>query len=220
MFDEIKNNQTTPSVNARPSAPVRPTPSARAEDIFDEVDRTAKPEVFKPRPSGSTPPRGAVIPPEMNWKNNKKIVFGLVFGGLVIVAAGGYFGLKLAGMVKTSGSSAVVQEQPKNTEVAAPIVSPTAEVIETVAPTAEPIVTAPLDSDLDGLTNAEEAALGTDPNNPDTDHDGLTDREEVKVYLTDPLNADTDGDGFKDGDEVKNGYNPKGAGKLLDINKP
>lgn len=221
MFDEIKNNQTTPSVNARPSAPVRPVAPVRAEDIFAEVDKTnAKPDVFKFRPSGSTPPRGTVIPPEMNWKNNKKIVFGLVFGGLAIVAAGGYLGLKLASMVKSSGSSsAVVQEQPKNTEVAAPTVSPTAEVIETVAPTAEPIVTPPLDSDQDGLTDAEEATLGTNPNNPDTDGDGLTDREEVKVYLTDPLKADTDGDGFKDGDEVKNGYNPKGPGKLLDINR-
>ena len=30
-----------------------------------------------------------------------------------------------------------------------------------------------LDSDGDGLTDAEERALGTDPNNPDTDGDGL-----------------------------------------------
>ena len=52
----------------------------------------------------------------------------------------------------------------------------------------------------------------------DTDRDGLTDREEVKVYKTDPLNADTDGDGFNDGDEVDQGYNPKGSGKLYEIN--
>ncbi|MCX7007999.1 MAG: OmpA family protein [Kiritimatiellaeota bacterium] len=60
-----------------------------------------------------------------------------------------------------------------------------------------------LDSDGDGLTDREEAALGTDPFNPDTDGDGLTDGEEVKIYHTDPLNPDTDGDGLSDGAEVK-----------------
>ncbi|MBU0646828.1 thrombospondin type 3 repeat-containing protein [Patescibacteria group bacterium] len=71
-----------------------------------------------------------------------------------------------------------------------------------------------VDSDQDGLTDDEERLLGTDPNASDTDNDGLSDREELKVYNTNPLSADTDGDGYKDGDEVKNGYNPNGAGKL------
>jgi thrombospondin type 3 repeat protein len=35
------------------------------------------------------------------------------------------------------------------------------------------------DSDMDGLTDAEEIALGTDPNNPDTDGDGFSDGVEV-----------------------------------------
>lgn len=38
------------------------------------------------------------------------------------------------------------------------------------------------DPDHDGLTNDEEAALGTDPRNPDTDNDGLLDGWEVKGY--------------------------------------
>jgi outer membrane protein OmpA-like peptidoglycan-associated protein/opacity protein-like surface antigen len=61
----------------------------------------------------------------------------------------------------------------------------------------------PKDSDGDGLTDDEEAKLGTDPFNKDTDSDGLTDYEEVKTYLTNPLNPDTDFDGLKDGEEVK-----------------
>jgi len=61
---------------------------------------------------------------------------------------------------------------------------------------------APVDTDGDGLTDQEEAELGTDPNNADTDDDGLTDSEEVNEYNTDPLNADSDGDGLNDGDEV------------------
>ncbi|HUF60986.1 MAG TPA: LamG-like jellyroll fold domain-containing protein [Verrucomicrobiales bacterium] len=44
-----------------------------------------------------------------------------------------------------------------------------------------------IDSDGDGLTDAEEAALGTDPNNPDSDGDGTPDGVEVAA-ATDPLN--------------------------------
>ncbi|MCB1129407.1 MAG: PPC domain-containing protein, partial [Verrucomicrobiae bacterium] len=36
-----------------------------------------------------------------------------------------------------------------------------------------------LDSDGDGLTDAEEALLGTDPFDPDSDDDGLSDQEET-----------------------------------------
>jgi flagellar basal body-associated protein FliL len=71
-----------------------------------------------------------------------------------------------------------------------------------------------VDSDSDGLTDAEEKAAGTNINIIDTDNDGLSDYEEVKIYKTNPLSADTDGDGYLDGAEVKGGYNPNGAGKL------
>ncbi len=72
-----------------------------------------------------------------------------------------------------------------------------------------------MDTDGDGLTDEEEAKLGTSPDNVDTDGDGLSDREEINVYKTDPLNPDTDNDGYSDGVEVKGGYNPKGEGKLI-----
>ena len=58
------------------------------------------------------------------------------------------------------------------------------------------------DYDNDGFTNGQEKALGTDPNNPDTDDDGLKDGEEINKYKTNPLNADSDKDGLKDGEEV------------------
>ena len=43
-----------------------------------------------------------------------------------------------------------------------------------------------IDSDRDGLTDAQEATEGTDPGNPDTDGDGLTDKAEVDGSV-DPL---------------------------------
>jgi len=58
------------------------------------------------------------------------------------------------------------------------------------------------DPDGDGLTNAQEFTLGTDPNKADTDGDGLSDGQEVNTSKTDPAKADTDGDGLSDGDEV------------------
>jgi hypothetical protein len=64
------------------------------------------------------------------------------------------------------------------------------------------------DCDGDGLTNAEEAALGTNPDVADTDGDGLTDGEEVNTHGTNPTVADTDGDGVDDGTEIADGTDP------------
>jgi hypothetical protein len=51
----------------------------------------------------------------------------------------------------------------------------------------------------------EKGSLGTDPNNADTDGDGLSDGHEINTSLTDPNNADTDGDGLSDGVETNTG---------------
>ena len=56
------------------------------------------------------------------------------------------------------------------------------------AATAVPIrVMTALDTDGDGLLDAEEEEIGTNPAKPDTDGDGVTDYDEVHVFFTDPL---------------------------------
>ena len=65
-----------------------------------------------------------------------------------------------------------------------------------------------IDSDNDGLTNADEVVYGTDINNPDTDSDSLSDGDEVHTYLTDPLVADTDSDGMPDNYETTHQLDP------------
>ena len=55
-----------------------------------------------------------------------------------------------------------------------------------------------VDSDGDGLSDAEENQLGTNPNDADSDNDGVNDGDEVAAG-TDPLNADSDGDSVEDG---------------------
>ncbi len=119
--------------------------------------------------------------------------------------------------------------------VTEPVVTSTPEVATSTNP-------ALVDTDGDGLTDEEETILGTSITLKDTDNDGLTDYDEVKlfntsalladtdkdglpdydeikIYKTDANKADTDGDGHSDGEEVKNGYNPLGAGKMVDASK-
>lgn len=56
------------------------------------------------------------------------------------------------------------------------------------------VVNVAVDSDDDGMTDEREVEQGTDPNNPDTDGDGLSDGRDPN-----PTNPDTDGDGDPDG---------------------
>jgi thiol-disulfide isomerase/thioredoxin len=63
------------------------------------------------------------------------------------------------------------------------------------------------DSDDDGLTNAEEEELGTNPDKADSDGDGIDDADEVDGG-TDPTEADSDEDGLEDGDELDLGTDP------------
>ncbi|MEP4077160.1 sulfatase-like hydrolase/transferase [Haloferula sp.] len=86
---------------------------------------------------------------------------------------------------------------------------------------------AALDNDAvggaDGLTNLEEFNAGTDPQDSDSDDDGLLDGQEVNGTLnpwvsgemsgppgdpTDPLEADSDDDGVDDNDEIIAGTDP------------
>ena len=75
------------------------------------------------------------------------------------------------------------------------------------------------DSDLDGVTDGAELAAGTNPlvadsaAAVDSDGDGLLDADEL-AFGTDLGIADSDGDGWLDGDEVSIGTNPLDAGSF------
>lgn len=73
-----------------------------------------------------------------------------------------------------------------------------------------------IDSDGDGLTDTEEADLGTDPSMSDSDGDTLNDGDEVELG-TDPAATDSDGDGYEDADEVTEGSDPTDAESMIYI---
>jgi len=83
----------------------------------------------------------------------------------------------------------------------------------TVTPGIDPCA----DTDLDELCDTVETNTGiyvgpqdtgTDPNNSDTDGDGLDDGDEINTHSTNPVNADSDTDTMPDGWEVMFGLNP------------
>lgn len=74
------------------------------------------------------------------------------------------------------------------------------------------------DQDEDNIPDFWEKKHNLDPDKADdaqedNDSDQLNNLEEYQ-YDTDPNNPDTDDDGHQDGEEVKNGYNPRGSGKI------
>jgi hypothetical protein len=123
----------------------------------------------------------------------------ITFAGVgAALAAGGLLVVAFA-----SGWSPWGQPEPETTP-------PPAELDEPTEPPEEAPEPGDTDRDGDGLSDAEEDEFGTDPLNPDTDEDGLTDGGEVAEFGTDPLDPDTDSDGLLDGtgefDEVRERY--------------
>jgi len=84
-----------------------------------------------------------------------------------------------------------------------------------------------IDSDDDGLPDEIEAVLGTDPDDADTDDDGIDDGDEdanhdgvVDANETDPLNPDTDEDGIQDGTEIGVTLNDVGSDTDISVFVP
>lgn len=200
MFDSLEDNQSQRS--------------ASVEDIFANADHPGTPlppsplKPVVPVPASAVPAPTPQVMTVSSGGAGKKVAIAVVVVLLLGGVAGAYWWFSRAPL-----------PEPEVPQI--PVVTPN----EPVAPSPDDATTlpppeqaaGPADSDSDGLTDEEEASLGTNSQNIDSDNDGLFDRDEVRVYKTDPLNPDSDGDTFSDGTEVLNGYNPNGAGKLLEL---
>lgn len=225
MFEE-----KTPSTPSNPTGAV-PTPPGNlpVEDIFSEVDKAipTAPPVFKPPVlSQAVPSRPGNLSSASRSRRGLLIV---AIVAVVLVVGGGLIFLVLAWRGRPANPSQVNTNKPNvsptvpnvNQETNIPVANVNLNTVNTNQPTnVNGQVVVPLDTDHDGLTDQEENNLGTDPLRTDTDSDGLTDYEEVNIYQTNPLNPDTDSDGHNDGTEVRQGYNPKGPGKIFNLPQP
>lgn len=219
----------TPSQPQQPpqqSQPQKQEPKG-AEDMFAGTDigtPPPPPPAFKPIAPSGTSGLSAQDLGELKGGSKKGPIIAIIVVVILVLAAAGWAGwffFMRGGPIGepanedfkevTVDNGAVVTEP-----VGEPVVEPTNEPV--VEPTDEPAGTViSKDSDQDGLTDEEEVFYGTDIDLADTDGDELSDRDELKVWQTDPLNADSDADGYADGHEIKNGYNPKGAGLLINL---
>lgn len=77
-----------------------------------------------------------------------------------------------------------------------------------------------LDTDFDGLSDAEEQQGGTNPTAADTDRDGLSDFDEAKKYRSDPKKEKSGPLSMNDGEAVKKGLDPTTGKKLFEATAP
>lgn len=250
MFDEQNQNSAIPK-----NLPTEP------EDMFAGVDKNAgQPSVgesvpdalsnglLKRKESGASVP-GLLPTGEESvdlgkYKMSEPILGKILLFAVVILFLGGlaYAGYRIFYSAKSSPvENLPAQTAPTNTQTEVP---PSANQVGTSSSIPAQISNDQIlfgqgvDLDKDGLDDVREKEIKTNPQNPDsdsdglndgdevimhkslplnadTDNDGLSDGDEVLIWKTNVLNPDTDGDSYQDGTEVKNGYSPLGPGKLF-----
>ncbi|MFA7287071.1 MAG: hypothetical protein WC052_05410 [Patescibacteria group bacterium] len=206
MFEEQDNQQgTDSSVKPRASAAPMNLPGAEPEDVLATVD-PAKGASSR-QASASTYAATPGIPEEYLQNNSgrwKRIA--VVVGAILVVSA-----------IAVAGYWFFALRQPATPEVVEEAGPGVVNATSDLKPQGANPKDFNDDSDADSLSVENEETAGTDVNNPDTDGDGLFDGEEVRIYGTNPLSVDTDSDTFSDADEVRNGFNPKGEGRLFNV---
>ncbi|MCR4311767.1 MAG: hypothetical protein NUV56_00625 [Candidatus Uhrbacteria bacterium] len=219
MFDDVPQKSTTPppadmfaGVDPQGAAPTPPPVQAPASAIISPPPSAMKPMAPMPMLSSA----------ESSGFGAGKILLVIV-AGLLVLGTSGYIAYRF--MVQPADGDSIVDavsdddvtedddEEVEGSQEGSGEVSDEESEEEEVRVNPATL----LDSDGDGLSNAEELEYGTSVTKADTDGDGLGDREEVEVYDTDPKEVDTDGDTFLDGQEVAGGYNPNGPGRLFEV---
>jgi hypothetical protein len=143
-----------------------------------------------------------LVPAWLQYALLALIVFSCVTLAMVLLFNTFLGGRSAAAATGTASAVTATAVSQRATEVAAQATSSAAT--SSPAVSATPNIADPLgDPDLDSLSNGQEAIAGTDPLNPDSDGDGLTDGEEVLAFGCDPLLIDTDSDTFSDFNESK-----------------
>lgn len=211
-----KSAEPADPANFPPAArPALSVPSAPASPSRPPVDNFSG---LPPEFENQTAPEAA------HGGGNRGALTAIIIFVVLLIVGGGGLWIYLSFVRNSDAQPAPVVTPAQPTPAPAPAPAPT----PTPAPEAAPVATTslenqildgrPLDTDNDGIPDEEEKRSATDSLNWDTDGDGLSDGDEIYTWKTDALKADTDADGYKDGEEIRNGYNPRGPGKLFDPN--
>lgn len=185
-----------------------PEPNKKIEDIFADVETKAPaPRPVRPEPQLKASP--SVVPTYTPPSKKKRIWVGLSVLLLTLILI-----VVIVVMIMRFGLLSP-QEVTPELIIEEPVASET--ISDPLVPEISESAVHGEDSDSDGLLDEEEKQYKTNITKFDTDSDGLSDYEEVKIYGTDPIDSDTDSDGYMDGEELKAGYNPLGSGKLLNF---
>ena len=169
------------------------------EDAYPfEVEVSAGPSVRQVLPGEAI--ARSIIPTPWLYLLLGLLVFGCVLAGLALASNWGRF----LGIGEAPTATPTISiDQIGATQTAAAFIQTV--VVATQSGAATQVAGTAIvegDTDLDGLTNSQETALGIDPNNADSDSDGLKDGDEVLIYTTDPKVRDSDNDLLGDFDEV------------------
>jgi hypothetical protein len=207
---------------AQPENPALEQPEVKEERLlFNVMPKVASSTVVQP--SISVMETEAAPQEKKPGINMKYVKYGI--GTALILAAGiaAYIYVPKF-FVEDYGGQDLLVKQPVNKAPVSPAVDPNEKKSQWLlnyfgTTTCENQATCgdEVDTDRDGLTNVQEFEKSTDPNNKDSDGDGLADGDEVNVFGSDPLKEYTsEKREYKDLDFVKGGYDIATDGKLTE----
>ncbi len=149
--------------------------------------------------------------------NRKIVMIVVVVLAIVVLSVFGYFGYKYAKQQNQSNDTNVAvnednsdSDRDNDEEIKGDVTTPVEwqkRYFSSEDCQDKTVCADNADPDRDGLNNLEEYNSKTDPNNSDSDSDGLADGDEVHVFGGSPLTDRTNsGEDYKDSDFARGGY--------------
>ncbi len=167
----------------------------------------SKPKITSTSPTTKSTSKPITLPPQASVGRKKLfLILGIVLILILGDASAGFYFYKTHNTKSEVKTDEPVSEQPANPDVTTPgdwlsryFGSETCTELVTCGDKSDP--------DRDGLDNKAEHDTGTDPNNNDSDKDGIADGDESNVFHSDPLISKSYREGtYNDAEFVKGGY--------------
>lgn len=217
-----------PNLTSEPEEKVAVNPETEEYQFFNVMPKEKEPsKMVEPQLKTQVTPATSVKPViKTDWNKYIKYLIGVVV--LAIIAGGGYYFINKFGASSYKSESILVDSKKIDAEMNKKTPVDTESGFTTPqewrdkyfpACSDSKICSDDADPDRDGLANLQEQSIGTDPNNPDSDQDGLADGDEVNVFQSSPGDSQTGKDPkYNDADFIKGGYDIA-TNNLMDATK-